>query len=214
MSHTTQKTRFQGAAGELEALVDLPVLSPGAKQRGVAFIAHPHPLFGGTMENKVTQTLARAYAQSGWMAVRFNFRGVGASAGVHDNGLGEAQDFLLAIQHFAPAGEIALAGFSFGAYVVSRVVTQLFPERSPACLVLIGTATGSYDTANIPEELHAITLVVHGEADDTIPLADLMDWARPQKLPVMVMPGVGHFFHGQLVHLRHLVVRHIQSSFI
>jgi alpha/beta superfamily hydrolase len=211
MSSLTQKTSFEGPAGVLEALIDPPVLALGATQRGVAFIVHPHPLFGGTMENKVTQTLARAYAQSGWQAVRFNFRGVGGSAGSHDNGPGELQDLLAAIEHFAPHGTIALAGFSFGAFVASQAIVALSPERQLHNVVLVGTAAGSFDVAHIPQALHLKTLVVHGEVDDTIPLSDVLDWAQPQHLPVMVMPGVGHFFHGQLVLLRNLVLRHLQA---
>ena len=211
MASQTQKTSFEGPVGVLEALIDPPILPAGVMQRGVAFIVHPHPLFGGTMENKVTQTLARAYAQSGWQAVRFNFRGVGGSAGTHDNGRGELQDLLTAIGHFAPHGAIALAGFSFGAFVASQAIAALPPERQPQNVVLVGTAAGNFDVAPIPNVLHPQTLVVHGEVDDTIALSDVLDWARPQNLPVMVIPGVGHFFHGQLVLLRNLVLRHLQA---
>ena len=171
MASQTQKTSFEGPVGVLEALIDPPILPAGVMQRGVAFIVHPHPLFGGTMENKVTQTLARAYAQSGWQAVRFNFRGVGGSAGTHDNGRGELQDLLTAIGHFAPHGAIALAGFSFGAFVASQAIAALPPERQPQNVVLVGTAAGNFDVAPIPNVLHPQTLVVHGEVDDTIALS-------------------------------------------
>ncbi len=211
MVHPTQKTSFIGPAGVLEALLDAPVLPVGAAQRGVAFIAHPHPLFGGTMENKVAQTLARAYAQSGWLAVRFNFRGVGGSAGAYDAGQGELQDLLAAVQHFAPEGNFALAGFSFGAFVASQAVASMSDQRKPHSIVLVGTAAGNFDVATIPHALHPRALIVHGEVDDTIPLSAVLDWARPQNLPIMVMPGVGHFFHGQLLLLRSIVMRHIHS---
>jgi len=195
----------------LEALLDPPVLPAGMAQRGVAFIAHPHPLFGGTMDNKVAQTLARSFAQCGWLAVRFNFRGVGASAGEYDEGRGELQDLLAAIAHFAPHGALALAGFSFGAFVASHAIAALPAHRTPEKLVLVGTAASRFNVAAIPASLHPHTLVVHGEVDDTIPLSDVFDWARPQNLPVVVVPGVSHFFHGQLVLLRHLVMRHVHA---
>jgi alpha/beta superfamily hydrolase len=175
----------------------------------VAVIAHPHPLFGGTMDNKVVQTLARAFNQCGWTAVRFNFRGVGASAGSHDEGRGELQDMLAVVRHAAPAGRLALAGFSFGAFVTTHAFAALQPARAVDSLVLVGTAASRFAVAAIPPEAHAKTLVIHGESDDTVPLAAVLDWARPQVLPVTVVPGVGHFFHGQLPLLKSLVVRHL-----
>jgi alpha/beta superfamily hydrolase len=171
-------------------------------------IAHPHPLFGGTMDNKVVQTMARAFVQTGWRAVRFNFRGVGASAGVHDAGKGELQDMLATVADVAASGPIALAGFSFGAFVASHALAAL-ADRGPVKVVLVGTAASRFEVAAVGPEFHERTLVLHGEQDDTVPLADVMDWARPQSLPVTVVPGGGHFFHGQLPLLRSLVVRHL-----
>jgi alpha/beta superfamily hydrolase len=207
---STRRIIVKGPAGVIEAAVDEPQNS--ADGHGVAVIAHPHPLFGGTMDNKVVQTLARAFVQCGWRAVRFNFRGVGASAGVHDNGQGELQDFLAVVRDQAPDGALALAGFSFGAYVTSQAIEQLWRQRQLDKLVLVGTAASRFEVAPVAPELHERTLVVHGEIDDTVPLADVMDWARPQKLPVTVIPGVEHFFHGQLTLLRSLVVRHLLSD--
>ena len=165
------------------------------------------------MDNKVVQTLARAFVQSGWRAVRFNFRGVGASEGVYDEGRGELQDLLSVIQQTAgPApAPLALAGFSFGSVVVSHALAALAPERAPRALILAGTAATRFTVAPVPLALHPVTLVLHGEQDDTVPLTDVMDWARPQALPVTVVPGVAHFFHGQLALLRGLVVRHLQA---
>jgi len=215
MNSRTVKTTLAGPAGALEALVDTPELAAGQVLRGVAVIAHPHPQFGGTMDNKVVQTLARAFVQSGWQAVRFNFRGVGASHGEYDKGLGELQDFLAVVAQcaplHAPPGALALAGFSFGAFVASQAAQQLASERSIAKLVLVGTAVSRFAVAPIAPDLHPHTLVIHGEQDDTVPLADVMDWARPQKLPVTVIPGVEHFFHGQLPLLRGLVTRHLDA---
>jgi alpha/beta superfamily hydrolase len=164
---------------------------------------------GGTMENKVVQTMARACAQAGWLAVRFNFRGVGASQGAYDEGRGELQDLLAVIAHCAPSGPLTLAGFSFGAFVTSHAVQALHGVRPIERLVLVGTAAGRFEVAQVPAPMHAHTLVLHGEQDDTVPLGDALDWARPQNLPVTVLPGVGHFFHGQLLLLRALVARHM-----
>lgn len=204
MNAATQKITLQGAAGAIEALLDLPAGAP----RGTAVIAHPHPLFGGTMTNKVVQTLARAFVQTGWRAVRFNFRGVGASSGVHDEGRGEAADMLDVVRQVAPEGALALAGFSFGAFVTTHVAAALGP-RAPEKLVLVGTAASRFNVAPVAPELHERTLVLHGEQDDTVVLSSVMDWARPQSLPVTVVPGVEHFFHGQLPLLKSLVVRHL-----
>ncbi len=211
MNPKTQSVRLSGAAGQIEALIDEPVLTEGASPRGVAIIAHPHPLFGGTMDNKVVQTLARAFVLSGWRAVRFNFRGVGASEGVHDEGRGEAQDLLAVVQQCAPEGPLALAGFSFGSFVLSQTLATLWPARDIEKLVMVGTAASRFDVADLPAEAHLRTLVIHGELDDTVPLADVMNWARPQTLPVTVVPGGSHFFHGQLPLLRGLVVRHLSA---
>lgn len=204
MNSATQKISLQGGAGRLEALLDLPAGEP----RGTAVIAHPHPLFGGTMTNKVVQTLARAFVQTGWRAVRFNFRGVGTSEGVYDEGRGEAADMLDVVRQVATEGALAVAGFSFGAFVTSHVVAQL-ASRPPEKIVLVGTAASRFAVAPIAPELHERTLVLHGEQDDTVVLSSVMDWARPQSLPVTVIPGVEHFFHGQLPLLKSLVVRHL-----
>ncbi len=205
MNVHTQKLSIQGPVGLIEMAQD----APAEPSKGVVVIAHPHPLFGGTMDNKVVQTLARAFTQCGWTAVRFNFRGVGASAGTHDNGLGELDDLLAVVCHAAPSGRLALAGFSFGAFVTSNAFAQLHAGREIDSLVLVGVATSRFPVSPIPAEAHVKTLVIHGEQDDTVPLAAVMDWARPQILPVTVVPGVGHFFHGQLPLLKSLVVRHL-----
>ena len=211
MNSKTQKTVVTGPAGSIEAVVDAPELAPGVAARGVVVIAHPHPLFGGTMDNKVVQTLARAFVQCGWQAVRFNFRGVGATEGVYDEGRGELQDLLAVVQQVAPQGTLALAGFSFGAFVTSHAVQALWSQRAIEKIVFVGTAASRFAVADIPPEAHAHTLTLHGEQDDTVPLAAVMDWARPQTLPVTVIPGGGHFFHGQLPLLKSLVVRHLRA---
>ena len=207
MNASTQRLSLKGAAGLIEAVLDQPDGTP----RGVAVIAHPHPLFGGTMDNKVVQTLARAFVQCGWQTVRFNFRGVGATEGVYDEGRGELEDLLAVVQQTATQGPLALAGFSFGAFVTSHAVQTLWAQRAIEKIVLVGTAASRFAVADVPPEAHAHTLTLHGEQDDTVPLAAVLDWARPQTLPVTVIPGGGHFFHGQLPLLKSLVVRHLQS---
>jgi len=207
MNSQTQRITWQGEAGAIEGLLD----QPEGAARGVAVVAHPHPLFGGTMDNKVVQTLARAFVQCGWTVARFNFRGVGASEGAHDAGAGETRDFLSVVAQVAPNGALAIAGFSFGSFVASHAIQSLWERRAVDKIIFVGTATERLAVADVPESLHDKTLVVHGEQDDTVSLASVMDWARPQSLPVMVVPGGGHFFHGQLPLLKSLVVRHLMA---
>ena len=207
MNSQTQRITWRGEAGAIEGLLD----QPNGDSRGAAVVAHPHPLFGGTMDNKVVQTLARAFVQCGWTVVRFNFRGVGASEGAHDAGAGETRDFLSVVAQVAPNGALAIAGFSFGSFVASHAIQSLWERRAVDKIIFVGTATERLAVADVPESLHDKTLVVHGEQDDTVSLASVMDWARPQSLPVMVVPGGGHFFHGQLPLLKSLVVRHLMA---
>ncbi|MGL6113252.1 MAG: alpha/beta hydrolase [Rubrivivax sp.] len=205
MNAHTQRQHIAGPCGVIECAVDSPATPP----RGVAVVCHPHPQHGGTMDNKVVQTLARAFTQLGYTAVRFNFRGVGASEGAWSQGVGEVDDALAVVSAFrVPAQRLVLAGFSFGAYVAANAAARLAAQAAHAPpgverLVLVGPATSRFDMARVPVD----TLVIHGEADDVVPLAAVFDWARPQALPVTVVPGAGHFFHGQLSLLKALVVR-------
>ncbi len=212
MNASTERVTLAGPAGALDVLRDAALLTVGQNLQGVAVIAHPHPLFGGSMDNKVVQTLARAMTQCGWHAVRFNFRGVGSSAGVYDEGRGELEDMLAVISQCAPEGPLALAGFSFGAFVASRAVEALHTVRDIQKIVLVGTAATRFPVAVLPKDLLERVLVIHGEADDTVPLINVLDWARPQALPVTVVPGASHFFHGQLPLLRSLAVRHLRCA--
>lgn len=207
MNAQTEFLLQAGPAGQIEVAIDQPEGTP----RGVAVIAHPHPLHGGTLTNKVVQTLARAFVLAGWTAVRFNFRGVGRSEGTYDEGRGELEDLLAVVRAQAPDGPLCLSGFSFGAFVTSHAAVQLQAQRDVQRLVLVGTAASRFSVAPVPSELHLRSLVIHGELDDTVPLASVMDWARPQQLPVLVVPGGGHFFHGQLPLLRELVLRHLRA---
>lgn len=200
MNAQTLRQQMTGPAGVLAVAVDEPA---GGATAGVAVVCHPHPLHGGTMDNKVAQTLARAFVQLGYRAVRFNFRGVAPSQGTWDAGRGEVDDALAVIAAYRQPGQpLALAGFSFGGYVASQAAAQLAGVDPVERLVLVGPATVNFEVAAVA----ANTLVIHGEADEVVPLKATLDWARPQSLPVVVVPGVGHFFHGQLALLRSLVV--------
>lgn len=202
MNAQTQRFSIMGAAGSLECALDLPDTPP----RGLALVAHPHPLYGGTMDNKVAQTLARAFVAIGYATVRMNFRGVGKSEGVHDAGRGETDDMALLLQHMKqqyPGLPVALGGFSFGTFVQSQLQQRLIAQGTPAeRLVLVGSAAGKWAMPEIP----ANTILIHGEHDETIPLAQVLDWARPQDVPVIVIPGADHFFHRKLQHIKNFVV--------
>lgn len=210
---------IDGPAGQLEVVVEDPPAEQGAP-RGLAVIAHPHPLMGGTMDNKVVHTLVRAFVLSGWRAVRFNFRGVGQSESAWDEGRGETADMLAVVAHHLadPAMRglpLALAGFSFGGHVAAQAASRLSQAaadqpsvRAPSTLVLVSPATSRFEVPVVPGH----TLVVQGEADDVVPLASVLDWARPQALPVTVVPGAGHFFHGQLALLREVVLKHLRAE--
>jgi alpha/beta superfamily hydrolase len=202
MNVHTQHFTIAGPSGQLECALDLPEAAP----RGVALIAHPHPLFGGTMDNKVVHTLARAFVALGYVSLRMNFRGVGGSAGTYDEGPGETDDMSALLAHAEqqyPGLPLALAGFSFGTFVQARLQQRLTEQGRPAeRLVLAGCAAGKWPMPTVP----ANTIVIHGEMDDTIPLVNVFDWARPQDLPVIVIPGAEHFFHRKLQHIKNLVI--------
>lgn len=203
MNVQTKKFFITGAAGALECALDLP---DSAEVRGLALVAHPHPLYGGTMDNKVAQTLARAFVALGYATARMNFRGVGKSEGTHDAGRGETDDMEVLLDHMQkqyPDLPVALGGFSFGTFVLSHLQQRLTTQGRPAeRLVLVGSAAGKWEMADVP----ANTILIHGELDDTIPLSAVLDWARPQDLPVLVIPGADHFFHRKLQHIKNFVV--------
>jgi alpha/beta superfamily hydrolase len=201
MAATSTPMDVTGPAGRIEAAVD----TPDGAARGVAVLCHPHPQHGGTMDNKVVQTLARAFVQLGYRAVRFNFRGVGASQGRWDHGVGEVDDALAVVAASRDATlPLALGGFSFGGYIAAQLSARLTAANAPAQrVVLVGPATSTFPVPAVPAD----SLIIHGEADDVVPLSATLDWARPQGLPVVVLPGVGHYFHGQLTRLRDLVLR-------
>jgi len=200
VNSATTRRSVTGPAGALACAIDQPAQ---AAPRGLAVLCHPHPLHGGTLDNKVVQTLARALVGLGYSTVRFNFRGVGPSEGVWDEGRGEVDDAAAVIAaHRLPGQPLVVGGFSFGGYVASQAAARLPAEQRAERLVLIAPAVSNFTLAPVP----ANTLVVHGETDDVVPLSACFDWARPQALPVTVLPGAGHFFHGQLPILKQIVV--------
>jgi alpha/beta superfamily hydrolase len=188
----TRKEFVAGPAGRIECAVD----SPGGATKGLALIAHPHPLFGGTNDNKVVQTLARACLEVGYEAWRPNFRGVGETEGTHDEGRGELDDLAAIVAHLKPE-RLVLGGFSFGAGVQVMLAQRVKCEK----LIVVGVAVTRFQLPPAPPG----TLVIHGENDETVPLASVLDWARPQDLPVVLIPGADHFFHRKLQPIRSLV---------
>ena len=212
-AHTVLQT-VPGPAGRIACAID----APAGPSLGVAVVCHPHPQHGGTMDNKVVQTLARAFVQLGWRSVRFNFRGVGESEGAWDEGRGEVEDALAVVASFMAASmaepkagsaapALLMAGFSFGGYVAAEVAARLPSAERPQTLVLVGPSTQKQALPAVPPG----TVVIHGESDDVVPLSSTLDWARPQALPVIVFPGVGHFFHGQLGLLKSVVLQQLQG---
>jgi alpha/beta superfamily hydrolase len=205
---TLSRFDLRGAAGNIEVKLN----DPGGHRRGIALIAHPHPLFGGTNENKVVTTLARVFFDAGHVVARPNFRGVGDSQGVHDEGNGETDDLALVMDalraRFGPLPAV-LAGFSFGGFVASRLAARAEVAGDPFSLVvLVAPAVGRFEVGTVSPS----TVVIHGEDDDVVPLRQVLDWARPQELPVSLVPGTGHFFHGRLPVLARLVRRALASA--
>ena len=212
MLASIEKLLVGGPGGAIEVALDWPAAVP----QGIVYIGHPHPLYGGTLDNKVVVTIARSFAGLGWLAVRFNFRGVGRSAGEHDEGKGETEDFLHLVNAVPTLAEVrsrlpdslpvAVAGFSFGTFVAARAAQTLSTSNRPVkYVVLIGAAAGKWPMPTVVRE----ALVIHGELDETIPLVDVLDWARPQELPIVVIPGAEHFFHRRLGLLKRLISAHI-----
>lgn len=203
MVSTLQRFSTGGTAGYLEGVVHVP---PEAA-RAIAVVAHPLPTMGGTMENKVAVTLAKTFAELGCVALRFNFRGVGASEGEFTGGEGETEDLIAIVRYaqeqFGEELPLLLAGFSFGGYVAARAAQTLHPQH----LILAAPAVGRFAMPAVSPD----TLVIHGEHDDVVPLADALDWARPQHLPIVVLPQAEHFFHGRLTQLRDIVKRHFSG---
>ena len=201
MNADTQLFFVTGAAGKLECALDLPKADPS----GIVLIAHPHPLYGGTMSNKVVQMIARTFVALGYIAVRMNFRGVGASEGSHDFGNGETDDMAVLLDHIQkqyPGLPVVLGGFSFGTYVQSRLQQKLAAAgQPPERMVFVSATAGKWAVDSVPAD----TLLIHGELDDVVPLQDVFNWARPQDLSVVVVAGADHLFNHKLHHIRHII---------
>lgn len=198
------KLFVKGPAGKLETIV----LIPDSKTRGIAIIAHPHPLYHGNMDNKVVYILAKALIEAGYITVKFNFRGVGASEGNHAGGVGEVEDVLAVTQFAREQYDLALdqlplllAGFSFGGAIQTFVAQQLNPEK----LVLIAPSVVRMRAPSVVDHADSI-LIVHGDQDNIVPLQSVLDWAAPQAIPVVVIPGAEHFFHGKLSTLKQVIL--------
>lgn len=211
MAIALQRFTVTGTAGELEGLVHVPDDIPCA----IAVVAHPLPTMGGTMENKVAVMLAKTFAELGCVALRFNFRGVGASEGEFTGGDGETEDMIAvaryAQEQFGEELPLVLSGFSFGGYVAARAAQHLQPQH----LILAAPAVGRFAASTVLSTgMPAVapdTLVIHGEHDDVVPLADALNWARPQHLPIVVLPQAEHYFHGRLTQLRDIVKKHFSG---
>lgn len=213
-----RKFSIPGPAGKLEGVVHLPEACPeqGRKEPcAIALVAHPLPTDGGTMDNKVVTTLTNTFVDLGCVAFRFNFRGVGGSVGEFTGGDGELDD-LIAVAHFAhdQFGDLPLilSGFSFGGYVAARAAQQLKPHH----LVLVGPAVHRFvapltELSSDMPHVTPDTLLIHGEKDEIVSLTEVLTWAAPQQLPVVVVPGSGHFFHRRLPLLAQLVRQHFQG---
>ena len=206
-----------GAAGVIEVASHV---RSGHQPSAIAIVAHPHPLFGGSMDNKVVTTLARTFFDVGADVYRFNFRGVGASEGWHDEARGETDDMLRVISHAVVNHTDAsskvplwLAGFSFGGAVTlaaSARLNELGSDLNATEIVLIAPSLSRLQDKSILQvKPPDSTLVVHGELDETVPLSESLDWARGHNLPVTVIPGAEHFFHQRLHILKNVVSRHI-----
>ncbi len=196
------KFSIPAPSGVLHGVVHMPQGEP----RAIAVVAHPLPTMGGTMDNKIVTTLVKTYAELGFIAVRFNFRGVGGSSGVYDEGNGEVEDVLAIVDYaYQEFGKLPLilSGFSFGGYVQARAAEKLHPSQ----LVLIAPAVGRFAMPPVP----ANTLVIHGEVDEVVALSDVLDWARPQHLPIVLVPEATHYFHGFLPTIKSIVTHHFSG---
>jgi uncharacterized protein len=200
MIRQAQKFFLPGNAGNIECAIDLPDGDP----RAIALLVHPHPLHGGTMDNKVVQTLNRTFASLGYVVARLNLRGVGLTQGTHDEGRGETDDTALLLAYMKqqyPGLPVVLGGFSFGTNVLAQLQLRLTAQGESCRMLLISPTAGKWTPINVPAD----TVIVQGEIDDTILLSDVLDWARPQDIPVIVVPGCDHLFNRKLHHLRNIV---------
>lgn len=204
-----ERLSIEGPSGKLEGLLETPA---GSADAAVAVICHPHPVYGGTMTNKVVHMLAKAFNDCGVPAIRFNYRGVGASAGAYDEGRGETFDALAVVQSARqrwPQAQLWLGGFSFGGAVALRAAAQTHPAR----LVTVAPAIQRVDVARVPVP-HCPWLIVQGDNDELVNGEEVRNWAQSfDPTPEFAMlSGVDHFFHGRLNELRDVVVRWVEAT--
>lgn len=195
------KLRIDGPDGKIEVVIN----DPGPARRGIALVAHPHPLHGGSMDNKVVQTVADTLFELGYVAVRPNFRGVGQSEGSYDHGKGEVEDMLATASFVLPKYPdlpLILAGFSFGAYVQCQVCRALSPQR----VVLIGPAVNLFEFGTVPSGV----VVIHGEKDVLVPLDAVQAWSAPLNVQMEIVAGADHFFHRKLSALKRTIIERCQ----
>lgn len=191
-----------GPAGDIEIATALP------KEKQVlvtGVVCHPHPLYGGAMNNKVVTTLAKTMRSLGIATIRFNFRGVGQSAGSYAEGIGESEDLLAVldwVKQVRPLDKVFLAGFSFGSYVAARVADQ-WPVSQ---LITVAPPVNHFDFDNLSKS-YSPWLVVQGEQDEVVPAEEVFAWIKKQTFPIQLikMPNASHFFHGHLIELQDLV---------
>ena len=205
MPAITQKSFIDGPAGKLEVILGEPESIP----KGIAIIAHPHPLHGGTMDNKIIHTLFTTLLALGFITAKFNFRGVGKSEGTFDHGIGEIEDVMVVTQtvrdqfnaHSADL-PLLLAGFSFGGAIQLHAAEQLAPEF----LILVAPSVVNLNAPAVPETTK-LALIIQGDQDDIVIPGDLLAWATPQSQPIIFIPGAEHFFHGKLALLKQVILQ-------
>lgn len=207
MPINSQKIFINGPAGKLEIVL----AEPTTGIRGLAVIAHPHPLYGGTMDNKVVQILFKVLLTLGYVSIKFNFRGVGESEGAHDHGIGEIEDVVAVVETIrnritAAPESLLLAGFSFGGAIQAHVTQRLKPQN----LVLVAPSVVNLNAPPVIPHCKN-NLIIHGDQDEIVPLHTVLTWAAPQSLPVVVVPGTEHFFHGNLLVLRQIVMQYLSK---
>lgn len=205
MSAVIQNFSMDGPAGKLEVILGKPESSP----QGIAIIAHPHPSHGGTMDNKVVHTLFTTLLGLEFITAKFNFRGVGQSEGIFDQGIGEIEDVMTVTQIIRSQFNdhsmdlpLLLAGFSFGGAIQLHAANRLNPEY----LILIAPSVTNLNAPAVPEKTQ-YALIIQGDKDDIVLPDTLLAWAAPQSQPIVFIPGAEHFFHGKLIILKQVISR-------
>ncbi len=213
MTAHTETVQFDGLAGKIDCAFDWP----DEPALGWALVLHPNPAQGGTRDNKVVTTMARACVQQKLVAVRPNFRGIGLSEGEFDHGQGEMLDMAALVEQFRvrypelAAGQWVLGGFSFGTSIGLQLYAQWQAQSRPLPDLVILAGSAALRFRHFASAVPADALVIHGEQDDVVPLSEVLDWARSLDIPITVIPDAGHFFHGKLLILRQLLLTRLKT---